>query len=384
MAQVEPIGGGGDGLGPAVLQVSPSGTLAFGTVAVGATKDITVTVTNIGDTGTVVSSVAIGGAPFSLIGLPAFPHSLGVANSFSFTLRYSPVASVTSNDTLVITASAGTDNSPYSAAVSGTGAGAAAALQVTPGPIAFADTITTHTTTVAVTVKNVGGASVQLNTIAMVGGAPFGVSGAPGLPLTLNPNDTTTFNATFNPSTIGSFTDTLRIGTATIGNVDTAVQGNGVALIPVAIIVDNVHQIVFSFNTTNSTAHNSLDSSTLNNVDMASTLIFNGAIWNDPGNERTLMRLEVFYENYGVVPVTATISAFRPTNANANNFQTATKTVNLGTALADKTERSAFFDIQLSGEIITVQLSRAANGGQVSLIGIFPHWEPKGEKIANT
>lgn len=379
-----PPDGGGGGFDPPSLNVSPTGALGFGSVAVGFTADIVITASNVGGIGFSVTGITIGGVPYSLIGLPSFPRVLKSGDSFNFTLRFSPTIAGTFNDTLNITTSAGVDGAPYSTPITGTAPGAGGALNVSPSPIVFPNTITTHTATpIAVTVKNVGSANVVINTIALVGGAPFGLTGLPGLPLTLTPGTTTTFNVTATPTLIGFFNDIVRIGTAGIGNVDTAVQMLAVALLPVAIITDNVRRLLFSSTTAVPVVTTQyLDPTNLNGQQL-STLIFNGTLWDVPGFEKKLRRIRFWYENYGVAVLTATVSAHRPRQG-ADFFDVKTANASLGTALADLTERTGFFDVQISGELITFQITNAGGGGPVSLIGFLPEFEDGGEKVEGT
>lgn len=382
---ITPIGGGGGGFGPASLEVSPSGNLAFGSVAAGTTADIVITLSNVGDVSTNIQTISIGGVPYSLIGLPTLPVLFKSGSSFTFTLRFSPTIAGTFNDTLNITTSTGTDNAPYSAAISGTAPGAGGALNVSPAPVAFPTTIVTHTAVpIPVVVKNIGTANVVINTIALLGGAPFGLTGLPGLPLTLTPGSTTTFNVTAAPTSIspsgGGFVDTVRIGTAGIGNVDTGVFLQAVLLIPVGVIQDNLRRLLFSsVDTVPVVTTQYLDPTNLNGQ-QAGVLIFNGTLWDVPGFEKKLRRVRFWYENFGVAVLTATVSSWRP-SVGADSFDQKTASASLGTALADQTERTGFFDIQISGELIILQVSRAAGGGSISLIGFLPEFEEGGERV---
>jgi hypothetical protein len=381
MPIIPPGGGGGGGTTPPTLVVSPSGSLAFGSVAVGSTADISISISNGGDSPFTLNTVIVGGAPYSLIGLPVLPKTVKPLDVITFTLRFSPTIAGTFNDSLSVTTSSGTDNSPYSTAISGTAPGAGGALNVSPSPIIFPNTILTHAAApIVVTVKNVGSANVVINTIALLGGAPFGLTGLPALPLTLVPNATTTFNVTATPGTVGFFADTVRIGTAGIGNVDTGVQIISVALIPVGIITDNLRRLLFSSTTSVPVVTTQyLDPSNLNGQ-QASTLIFNGTIWDVPGFEKKLRRIRFWYENFGVAVLTVTVSSWRP-NVGSDSFDQKTANASFGTVLADQTERTGFFDVQISGEIIIMQISRAGGGGAVSLLGFLPEFEDGGEKV---
>jgi hypothetical protein len=115
---------------------------------------------------------------------------------------------------------------------------------------------------------------------------------------------------------------------------------------------------------------------------IAGVLIFNGTLWDEPGQEKKLRRIQVYYENYGIFTLTATVSVWRP-SISADFFDQKIVTVSAGSALADLSERTMFFDIQIAGEIILLQLSRAASSGPVSITGALPEFEEGGgEKVA--
>lgn len=377
--------GGGSG-GPGALQVQPT-SFNFGGVATGSVANIMVTVTNIGGLGFNVNTISIGGAPYSLIGLPSLPFLLAVGASFQFTLRFSPVAVGTFNDTLSITTDASVDNAPFSGAI--TGSGITTGVSVTPSPVSFPDTVITHpSAAIVVTIKNIQGAgNVTVNTIAMAAGTQFAISGiAPALPATIGPGATVTFNLTFTPLLLGTLNDTINI-TTTVNNPAVPAQGKGVQITPIAILNSSTRSLILSFlNTITALVQTfQLDSTNLNglltgNSPLVGTLLLNGPLWAQPGQEKALRRIWIAYENIGVASLTATVSVLRPQQG-PNFFDVKTQTISIGTALADLTERTAFFDIQIAGEIIFLTLTRPASSGPISLIGFFPEFEAKGEKV---
>ena len=384
-----PIGGGGGGGGgtsPGFLSVNPA-SFAFGTVPVGTSSSLTVTVKNEGDLQFNVNTIAVGGLPYSVSGLPALPKLLRPGNSFTFTLTYSPTAAVVSNDALAITTS-GADNSPFSGAISGTGIVAVVGLlTATPATIGFPDTvIAVASAGIVVTLKNAGAADLTLNSIALVGGASFALSGLPGMPLLMHVGDTTTFIIKFTPLSFLLVTDTVNV-TTTANNPTIPVAGIGVQLTPVSIIDQNLRAILWSFSdNVPNVLHKTLDSTNVNGLSTSSgaltgSLFFNGAIWAQPGLEKKLLSVELFYENLGVATITLTVTSLRP-SVGPDSFDTQTQSINIGTSLADQTERTSFFDIQLAGEILLFQLSRPVNGGPLSIIALLPEFEDGGEKVA--
>jgi hypothetical protein len=354
-------------------------------VAIGTSADINITLSNTGGTDSDLVSVTLGvGAPYSIISNPA-PTGIPPHTALApFTLRFTPTVAGTFNDSITFTCDSLTDGSPRTIPITGVAAPpATGALGFTPAGVSFPDTSSGQTATpIPVVVKNTGTANVTINTIALGVGVPFSLTGLPALPLTLTPGQTTTFNVTFSPNTVASFTDVINIGTAAIGVVSTSVQGNGTAMVPVAIISGNLRRLIWSFvlgSIAPTVTTEYLDPTNLNGQ-QAGAMIFNGTIWDNPGFEKKLRRVRFWYENYGVAVLTVTISVWRP-SISPDNFDVRVVAASFGTVSADLSERSGFFDAQISGEVITLQISRAAGGGPVSLLGFLPEFEDAGEKV---
>lgn len=112
----------GGSIDPGTLSAPAS--VDFGTLAPGGSADRSVTVGNAnGDQGIVVDAATVGGnAAFSLVSGPAMPFVLGPGKSAQFVVRFAPTGQGTSNATLTVQRSGGTD-----ASVALTGKAAAAA-----------------------------------------------------------------------------------------------------------------------------------------------------------------------------------------------------------------------------------------------------------------
>jgi hypothetical protein len=368
---------------PAHLNIQPAGPYNFGLVPIGSSADIPITLKNTGQTDSNLNSVVLGiGAPYSIIANPA-PGVITAGTSLSpFTLRFSPVAAGTFNDSITFTCDVFTDGSPRTINITGSSAApGVGSLSVTPALVNFPDTTSGRTATpIAVVVKNTGTINVVINAIALGVGLPFALTGLPGLPLTLTPGSTTTFNAGFSPLLVGSFSDSINITTAGIGVVSAMIQGNGVAIVPVGVISEDVRRLLWSFTTGLPTVTTQYLDPTNLNGQQAGLMIFNGTIWDNPGFEKKLRRIRFWYENYGVAVLTVTVSVWRP-SISPDDFDVKTAVASFGTVAADLSERSGFFDIQAAGEIMVMQISRAAGGGQVSLLGFLPEFEDAGEKV---
>jgi hypothetical protein len=98
--------------------VSPTGTVSFGTVSLGASADRTFTLTNIGG-GTLSGAVSVA-APFSVVSGSPFTLA-GTGTAQTVTVRFSPTATTTSSASVSFTAGGGS----LSAVVTGSGAGSA-------------------------------------------------------------------------------------------------------------------------------------------------------------------------------------------------------------------------------------------------------------------
>jgi len=224
----------------------------------------------------------------------------------------------------------------------------------------------------------------------MVTGTQFVItpgSIAPALPATIAPAATVTFTIKFTPNALGNQSDTLNV-TTTANNPSTNVTGKGVQIVPIAICSSSLRVLQFAFSdTVPNVLQKQLNSANsaglLTSVSsLAGSMQLNGSIWKQAGQEKKLRRLEVFYENVGVGVLTLTVQSLRPQEG-PDVFDVQTSSLNLGTALADLSERSAFFDIQTAGEILFMTLSRPASGGPLSMIGFLPHFEDAGEKVEN-
>ncbi len=92
-----------DAPGPAPdISVTPQ-NLVFGSVTVGMTKDLAVTIQNDGDETLVISKLNATGADFSIPAKPALPATIAPAGSIAVTVRFSPSAAGTQSRVLRIT-----------------------------------------------------------------------------------------------------------------------------------------------------------------------------------------------------------------------------------------------------------------------------------------
>lgn len=79
-----------------------NGTLQFGNVKTGQTKNLTLTITNNNSVSYSITSISGIDAPFALVNPPAFPINMSPSAQTTFTISYTPTAELQSSATLVI------------------------------------------------------------------------------------------------------------------------------------------------------------------------------------------------------------------------------------------------------------------------------------------
>ncbi|MEZ5630335.1 MAG: IPTL-CTERM sorting domain-containing protein [Burkholderiaceae bacterium] len=182
-------------------------TLNFGNVAVGATSDLVVTVTNVSGVSQTLSSLA-GGAPADGVNFGAVQNCAGITlaagASCVFTYTFHPTSTGAKSTTTSFSVngeSSGTIN------LSGTGV---PAFTIAPTTLNFGNVAVGATSDLVVTVTNVSGASQTLSSLA--GGAPadgvnFGaVQNCAGITLAAGASCVLTY--TFHPTSTGTKTTT--------------------------------------------------------------------------------------------------------------------------------------------------------------------------------
>ena len=200
------------------------GSLNYGSVAVGQTKNLNFSVINTGDltlTGTAVSAAA----PFAVTSPPGGGYNVGAGQTATVTVAFSPSASGTFNGSVVFASNGGNSTN----AVSGVGL-TPGNIAVTPDSWDFGWVAAGTTAQTSFVVINFGGTTVSNGTATVTGG-PFSiVSGAtfsvPGF-------GTANVVVQFAPVTAGGFTNSVVFATANGGAATNTVRGTG-AIVPVA------------------------------------------------------------------------------------------------------------------------------------------------------
>lgn len=215
LAGCQGLGGKQQAQGPGVLTPSPS-SLSFGNVQSGTSQTKNETITNTGDSALTISQIVVTGAGFSITGITA-PLTLAAGDSASFTVKFAPTVDGAVTGNIAFTTDTGTVNLP----LSGDGV-EAGDVTASPTSINFGSVVIGSATSQTVTLKNTGGLNVQI-TAAAVTGSGFSKSGLT-LPLTLTPNQSSTFSVSFAPTISGTAN----------GNVALTISGEPELDIPLA------------------------------------------------------------------------------------------------------------------------------------------------------
>jgi hypothetical protein len=249
----------------------------------------------------------------------------------------------------------------------------------------FPTTLLSSTSTIQVGVENVGSSAFTISAATITaGGTLFVLTPAVTLPVTINPGDPIVyFPLLFTPTDVGLANGTLEFTTDLVAPqhlVDVTLAVFVVPFIAVSVLDNSSRVIFFGFD---SGSLKFIETNDYNYSDQDSALEFNGALWERPGYENTIERIEVYYENIGVCTgLTATLTILRP-SIGPDVMDIVTQTISIGTASADGTDRTAYFDLTASGEIMRLSLTRIKASGPCSITAIRPCFADRGEKVEN-
>jgi hypothetical protein len=217
------------------LTVNPS-SINFGSVSVGGSQTQAVTLTNPGGSKVSITRATPSGTNFAVSGL-SYPVTLSAGQSLTCYLTFDQQSAGAASGSVSIAFSVESKghggNISYGSStsvtvpLSGTGVNAGQ-LTVNPASLGFGSVTAGSSQTLAETLTNSGGASVTVSTIGATSG--FAASGVT-LPITLNPGQSVSFNATFSPTSAGAFSGNLAIASnASNSALNVPLSGTGVTL----------------------------------------------------------------------------------------------------------------------------------------------------------
>jgi hypothetical protein len=377
-------GGGGFGGVDPFLVIQPTSPLNLGNITIAAPTDFVVTLKNGGNGSITLFSINFSDPQFSVVS--ALP--LTFATSHALTLRITPVGAGAKTCNLTFNNDGSFSQVHYvvnANAVDPAAQGIPKIVMLDPTlPIGQMPTAKVdNTSTTSIGVKNVGGVAFNVTGATITaGGTFFALTPPVALPVTLNPGDVVYFPVVFSPNDIGVFTGNLRFTTdllAPLNQLNVALSGLSVPFFSVSVLDNANRMILFGFDGELKFPETNI----YNYANGDSVLEFNGALWQGHGQEKTIERLEVLYENIGVCTgLKCELIALRP-SVDPDHYDAVSKTISIGTVLADSSDRSAYFDLTASGEILLLRLTRLSNTGPCSLTGVVPHFADRGEKVEN-
>jgi hypothetical protein len=312
------------------------------------------------------------GTDFSVQNVPGFPYTLvSQATPWNFTVNINEPAG-TYTTILTINTSLGAFTYPISVTIANT-----TAVTVTPTSLSFPATVIGDTSQ-AMGVGIVGGASPVEIATPSFSNPDFSIIGSSSpLPTLLYPGATITLDIVFTPSVSG-----IDVGTMTIpvgeGAFVVDLVGVGLVFIEQNALQGIDYVFLLGFGPTSDVQE--IDSTNLNS-ELSQTLVFNGTLWDGVSSEKVIRRLQFYFEDLGVCTLTATATVQRYRDDGTIFLDVKKSVVTFGTPEATGMERSAFFDFQLAGEIIYVQIDREPDAGPCSIYQFVPFIEVKGEKV---
>jgi|HubBroStandDraft_6_1064221.scaffolds.fasta_scaffold140628_2 hypothetical protein len=211
----------GQGVNNWGLQANPA-SLAFGSVLLGSSSTLPLTVVNSGSTSETISLGQVGGVGYSVSGV-TLPLTLEAGQSFTFSVTFAPKAAGSSIGNILAT-------SPSSPALnvplSGTGAAPAGQLSVSPTTINFGN-VTVGQSSNQTGQLTASGASVTVSSATM-SNAAYALSGM-SLPVTLAVGQSVSYTITFNPPSNGVVNGTLSFASnATNSPTVESLSGTGI------------------------------------------------------------------------------------------------------------------------------------------------------------
>src|SRR5271168_3335599 len=199
-------------------------SINFGSLLVGASGSVNVTLTNSGTASVAISQGSSSGTGYSITGLSS-PSTLTAGQSTSFTAKFSPTAAGNATGSISIVSNA--PGSPLVIALSGSGTASQPQLTISPASVAFGSVSVGSSGSQTVTLINAGNATLTV-TQASPSGTGFSMSGA-SMPMTINAGSSASFSAIFAPTTTGAASGSISIVSNAPGSpAAIALSGTGI------------------------------------------------------------------------------------------------------------------------------------------------------------
>lgn len=219
--------------GTGVTSTTTSGTFtalptsaSFGTVTVGSSKNIALTIKNVGTTSLSISKGTLVGNMYSMTGL-TLPKTLAAGSYFTLTVKFAPTSVVTSTGYVQL---ATTTNAVLNVGLSGTGVTSSASsgdtLTATPTSVNFGSVPVATTNSQVVQLKNTGTTAISVSGCT-VSGAGFKVPNYT-YPLYVGAGQTVNTTVSFTPSSTAGVSGSMTFASnASDKTLIVALTGNG-------------------------------------------------------------------------------------------------------------------------------------------------------------
>ena len=245
------------------------GSIPFGSVTVGASASVPVTLSNTGTAAVSITAHSITGTGFTLTGWTA-PASLNPGQTTSFTVTFAPTSATAASGSVSITSNA--PGSPLIINLTGSGTATQAQMTISPATVAFSNVNVGGNLTQNVTLTNTGNAALNITAASITG---TGYTMNLTAPRTINAGANSIFTVTFTPTSAGSAPGSISITSnapgspATIALTGTGVQAQ-ISASPTSVAFPNV--VVGNNNSQPVTLHNNGNATlTFSNITVTGT-----------------------------------------------------------------------------------------------------------------
>jgi hypothetical protein len=223
---------GGTGTAAPIPQLTVSASsLSFGSVTVNTTTTQSLTLTSAGTAPVIVSSAAIAGTGFAIVG-GNFPVTLNPTQTLTLQVQFLPTATGAASGQITISSNSSTGSTTV-VTLGGTGTAAPnPQLTVSASSLSFGSVTVNTATTQSLTLTSTGTSPVTVNSAAISGTGFTIVAGS--FPVTLAPTQSVTLQVQFDPTATGTASGQIAISSnsTTSGGMSVALSGTGTAANP--------------------------------------------------------------------------------------------------------------------------------------------------------
>jgi Abnormal spindle-like microcephaly-assoc'd, ASPM-SPD-2-Hydin len=349
-------------------------SLSFGSETMNTAKSMTLTLTSSGTSVVTVSSAAISGTDFTIIG-GTLPATLNPNQTLALQVQFKPTATGAVTGQLTLNSNS-TTGGTAAVALSGTGMAAASPqLTISASSLSFGSDTVNTAKTLSLTLTSSGTSAVTVNSGAITG-TGFTIV-AESFPATLNPNQSVTLQVQFEPTTTGAATGSLTISSnsTTGGTVVVALSGTGTAASPQLTI--SASSLSFGSDTLNTASTLSLTlTSTGTSAVTVNSAAITGAGFTIVGgsfpvtlNPTQTLTLQVQFEPTTAGAATGQLAI----SSNSTLGGTADVALNgTGTAVAHSVDLSWTAPSSSTDPIAGYNIYRAITGGSLALVNASP------------